>query len=241
MSNPFRPLSQPSSNSPLQSVLSPGSPAYLDDEELALEEVSETPKAGGETSSGWKFWERAGKKKELETLKTQHEELVGMMKELCQTMAKAPAAKQERARASGSFPAIAPMPAQNFDQFADTQREVGGALGRLNGHLELVDGNQGRFVDSMDRVGETMTAVRASNDNAMQSMDKLRRAATAVTDHVDRSADRFEKLHERMQEAEKGLVESFAKMQKQSFLISAGLAVLLILCLVALGFVIAAS
>ena len=241
MSNPFMPVKEPSMS--MEAALPPGAAGILsENQEIEVKDVragraNRTLQADGEVEKAgwWKFWGRTSRRQmEMAEMKQRHEELVEMMRTMCDTMERT----KDRTIEVKAEKILPPIPVETLDAINVSQREVTGAISQLSGHLELVGANQGRFVDSMERVDRTMTSVKTVNERSVTALGRMSDAAGAVCEHVDQSGDRFEKLYGQMQEAERGFVEAFSDLQKKSMWVMAGLGVSVVVALAALALVI---
>ncbi len=174
------------------------------------------------------------KSAKLDDLSSRHQELMTRMKELCDSMERSKSRSLDTSAEAG----LQPIPAETLESLNSSQQEVGGAIERLNGHLTESQAGQGRLVNSLEQVDKTMESVRGSSDRSVQAMEQVRSAADSMGMHVTQSHGKFEKLFGQMQEAERGFVSEFAKLQKRSTMLNIGLATAVVLSVAILGVIV---
>lgn len=265
MKNPFNPIGQSSSS--MDTTMSTSATFPTSDKESKGKNDNKESLSSEKKESWWKKMfspkslskteaeEKTGKtplsqtfarsseapsSRKLDELQSRHQELMTRMKDLCDRIE---SDKDRPVQAvSNTLP---PIPRETIDALNSTQQEVNGALHRMNGHLEESRAGQGRMIESMDHVDQTLGAIRSSTDRSVQTMEQIRAAAdsmglqvTKVGSHIDQSQGKFEKLFFQMQEAERGFVEEFAKLQKRSTMITISLASAIFLSIIALAVVV---
>ncbi|MGE9267969.1 MAG: hypothetical protein ACQKBY_07715 [Verrucomicrobiales bacterium] len=184
---------------------------------------------------------------EMKEMRQRHDDLMGRMKEVCDVMERR--AKQPAPQQTGALP---PIPSETLDSWKETQDQVSGTLGRIDSQLEASRQSQSAVAASLEKVDRSVGQIDGAARQSLQAVDRVQSLAGTMTDRADTmektagvmstdikdSHAKFQKMFENMQEAERGFVEEFAKLQKRSMWTSIGLGTAVIVSVITLALIV---
>lgn len=176
--------------------------AIVEKGEIQREEV-DSDEASCRPLSRWKFWKRPSKRdQQLETLRQGACEMVGLMRSIRDHL------EVEQGDRDGLRKTLSPLPVavESLKTMSEHQATTGKVLGELRTTMERRATHDGELLESLNRIGETMSHVDgtfARMDQTLSGIDRSNQRAMAT----------FQQLGERVEGSDRFMNETFARLR----------------------------
>lgn len=167
-----------------------------------------------------------------------HEELLQSVDDICRSLE----SHSSRPVEVSLTDVLPPIPAENFDALADTQREVTGALEKVADRLDEAGKRDAEVVDTLSRFDHTLSELSRTNEQSVTAMDGMKGIFAQVSGSMEsvqtelkKTSHRYEDLCESIQKADDERAKIIVQLQKRTLMVTSilGAAVLIGLLLVA--------
>lgn len=167
-----------------------------------------------------------------------HEELLQSVDDICKSL-EATRPQQVEVSLTDVLP---PIPAENFNELADTQIQVTGALEKVADRLDEAGRRDGEMMDTLSRFDGTLSELSRTNERSVSAIDGMKGVFAQVSGSMEsvqtemkKTSHRYEELCESIQKSDDERAKVIVQLQKRTLMVTSllGIAVLIGLLLVA--------